>query len=89
MSTPKVVPGDAVAKLDERSVLAAVRSAFTELGSGRAVQPVQIVTPFPDGGDVIVYQAVLPEAGVYAVKVSPYLPQQRRTGDRSPRGRCW
>lgn len=75
MSTPKVVPGDAVAKLDERSVLAAVRSAFTELGSGRAVQPVQIVTPFPDGGDVIVYQAVLPEAGVYALKMSPYLPR--------------
>ena len=66
-------------RLDERSVLAAVRSAFTELGSGRAVQPVQIVTPFPDGGDVICHQAVLPEAGVYALKMSPYL---RSTTDR-------
>ena len=39
--------------------------------------------PFPDGGDVIVYQAVLPEAGVYALKMSPYLPRNRtRDGHR-------
>jgi L-arginine dehydrogenase len=33
------------------------------------------VTDLPDGGDVIAYQGVLADAGVYAVKVSPYLPQ--------------
>jgi L-arginine dehydrogenase len=38
------------------------------------VQPLQIVTDLPDGGDVIAYQAVLADADVYAVKVSPYLP---------------
>lgn len=62
-------------RLPEVDVLSAVRSAFTELSRGRAVQPVQFVTALPGGGDVIVYQAVLPDAGVYALKVSPYLPR--------------
>lgn len=61
--------------VDEGAVLAAVRSAFLELGAGTAVQPPQVVTGLPGGGDSIVYQAVLPQAGVYALKVSPYLPQ--------------
>jgi L-arginine dehydrogenase len=74
MSTPLVLTEPA-AGLDEAAVLAAVRSAFGELAAGRAVQPVQVVTDLPAGGDVIAYQAVLPGAGVYAVKVSPYLPQ--------------
>lgn len=69
------VGGETITELPEASVLAAVRSAFAELSRGRAVQPIQTVTQFPDGGDVIVYQAVLSDAGVYAVKVSPYLPQ--------------
>lgn len=40
------------------------------------MQPAQTVTDLPGGGDVIAYQAVLADAGVYSVKVSPYLPQQ-------------
>jgi L-arginine dehydrogenase len=52
-----------------------VRDAFRQLASGRAVQPLQVVTDLPDGGDVIAYQAVLADSGVYAVKVSPYIPQ--------------
>lgn len=63
------------AGLPEREVQDAVRAAFLELNAGRAVQPQQVVTELPDGGDVITYQAVLADAGVYAVKVSPYLPQ--------------
>src|SRR5580693_7241737 len=59
----------------EAAVQAAVRQAFEQLAAGRAVQPRQVVTDLPDGGDVIAYQAVLADAGVYAVKVSPYLPQ--------------
>ena len=74
MSSP-IVLTKSEARVDEATVLAAVRAAFAELAAGRAVQPVQVVTDLPDGGDVITYQAVLPEAGVYAVKVSPYLPQ--------------
>lgn len=61
--------------LSEPAVQSAVRAAFLELASGQAVQPPQVVTEFPTGGDVIAYQAVLADAGVYAVKVSPYIPQ--------------
>lgn len=61
--------------LSEPAVQSAVRAAFLELASGQAVQPSQVVTEFPTGGDVIAYQAVLADAGVYAVKVSPYIPQ--------------
>lgn len=74
MITP-IVLGAADAQADEASVLTAVRDAFRELADGRAVQPPQVVTDLPGGGDVITYQAVLPGAGAYAVKVSPYLPQ--------------
>lgn len=61
--------------LVESAVQVAVRDAFAQLATGRAVQPLQTVTDLPGGGDVIAYQAVLADAGVYAVKVSPYLPQ--------------
>lgn len=61
--------------LPETAVQNAVRSAFEQLAAGAAVQPAQTVTDLPGGGDVIAYQAVLAQAGVYAVKVSPYLPQ--------------
>ncbi len=75
MSTATVLDSQAIPELTEGAVIEAVRSAFLELGSGGAVQPLQSVAALPEGGDVIVYQAVLPGAGVYAVKVSPYLPQ--------------
>lgn len=61
--------------LPEPAVQSAVRAAFFELAAGQAVQPAQVVTEFPSGGDVIAYQAVLSDAGVYAIKVSPYIPQ--------------
>ncbi|MEU2779645.1 ornithine cyclodeaminase family protein [Streptomyces sp. NPDC007162] len=53
-------------------LLAALRTAFTDLARGKAAQPVQVLTPLSDGGDVIAYQGVLD--GMYGVKVSPYLP---------------
>lgn len=65
---------DAVAE-----VQALVRGAFQQLAAGRAVQPRQTVAELPDGGDVIAYQAVLADDGVYAVKVSPYLPRPDAT----------
>ncbi|GAA3107967.1 NAD(P)H-dependent anabolic L-arginine dehydrogenase DauB [Kribbella aluminosa] len=59
--------------LPTEDVLAALRSAFTELAAGTAIQPPQTVTLLPGGGDVIAYQAATSEA--YAAKLSPYLPQ--------------
>jgi L-arginine dehydrogenase len=64
-----------VTALQESAVQAAVRAAFIQLAAGRAVQPQQVVTDLPGGGDVIAYQGVLADDEVYAVKVSPYLPQ--------------
>ncbi len=75
MGTPVILTDVDVAALEESAVQAAVRAAFVQLGSGRAVQPLQVVTDLPGGGDVIAYQAVLADSEVYAVKVSPYLPQ--------------
>lgn len=51
-----------------------LRSLFQELGEGRAVQPAQTVTLFPNGaGDVIAYQGVLAGRGVFGAKLSPYV----------------
>lgn len=75
MAPPRLLLDD-VRVPDEARVQAVVRSAFEQLAAGRAVQPAQTVTDLPGGGDVIAYQAVLADAGVYSVKVSPYLPQQ-------------
>jgi hypothetical protein len=77
MSIP-ILTSDSAA-LPERAVQSVVRQAFQQLAAGRAVQPQQVVTGLPDGGDVIAYQAVLADAGVYAVKVSPYIPQPEGT----------
>ncbi|SDL40793.1 ornithine cyclodeaminase family protein [Nonomuraea jiangxiensis] len=74
MSIPIIADGSGPV-LPETAVQARVREAFAQLAAGRAVQPQQVVTDLPGGGDVIAYQAVLADAGVYAVKVSPYLPQ--------------
>lgn len=74
VSTP-TIPWHLAAAVPERLVQAAVRRAFEQLAAGRGVQPPQVVTDLPDGGDVIAYPAVLAEDEVYAVKVSPYLPQ--------------
>lgn len=81
VSNPIVLGSAGRTANDEGAVLTAVRSAFGQLASGRAVQPLQVVTDLPDGGDVIAYQAVLADAGVCAVKVSPYV---RRTSAMRP-----
>lgn len=73
MSIP-IVPSQAD-PLPAAATQAAVRRAFQQMAAGRAVQPLQVVTDIPGGGDVITYQAVLADERVYAVKVSPYLPQ--------------
>lgn len=62
-------------QVSEGAVLAALREAFGSGLDGESGEPGQFVVDLPDGGDVIHYPSVLPAAGVYAVKVSPYLPQ--------------
>ena len=70
-----MLPASEIDDLPVERVQALVRQAFEQLSAGQAVQPLQVVTDLPDGGDVIAYQAVLADSGVYAVKVSPFLPQ--------------
>ncbi|MEU7484192.1 NAD(P)-dependent oxidoreductase [Streptomyces sp. NPDC042319] len=69
--------------VSEQAVLAALREAFgavsptddpTDVPTDSAA-PGRFVVDLPGGGDVIHFPAVLPAAGVYAVKVSPYLPR--------------
>lgn len=62
-------------QVSERAVLDALRAAFTEVARAATALPGQFVVDLPGGGDVIHYPAVLAGEGVYAVKVSPYLPQ--------------
>lgn len=73
------------ALLTRVDVLGEMRALFTALGRGRAVQPPQAVTLFPDRrGDSITYTGVLPDAAVFGVKVSPYL-----TGPEGGRVTAW
>jgi hypothetical protein len=57
MGTPAVLLDDGLV-LPEAAVQAAVRRAFEQLAAGRAVQPQQVVTDLPDGGDVIASRPV-------------------------------
>jgi L-arginine dehydrogenase len=52
----------------------AMRNLFEAHGQGRVTQPAQVLTLLPDSrGDFITYSGVLPEDGVFGVKVSPYV----------------
>ncbi|GAA1057255.1 NAD(P)H-dependent anabolic L-arginine dehydrogenase DauB [Agromyces luteolus] len=62
-------------RVEARQVVAAVRQAFAGVASGSSIAPGQFVVDIAGGGDVIHYPGILGEADVYAVKVSPYLPQ--------------
>lgn len=76
MGTVPVLDADAVGDaLPPDRVQDAVRVAFAALGAGRAVQPPQTVLPLSTGGDAIVYAAANEDAGLFGVKISPYLPQ--------------
>ncbi len=72
----RVVRADELPALDPARVNAAVRAAFSALAAGRAEQPLQTVLPLDRGGDVITYPSALHDAGVFSLKVSPYLPQE-------------
>ncbi|QHC25034.1 ornithine cyclodeaminase family protein [Streptomyces sp. GS7] len=63
--------------LPPSDVLHALRTAFTKLAEGSAVQPPQTLMLLPGGGDVIAYQAALDDT--YGLKISPYLPRTGRS----------
>jgi len=75
VSAPRVVAASELPQLPPERVNAVVRRAFEALGAGRAEQPLQTVMPLDAGGDVITYSCALHDAGVFCLKVSPYLPQ--------------
>jgi L-arginine dehydrogenase len=72
---PRVVLAEELPELPPARVNEAVRAAFRALSAGRAEQPLQSVLPLERGGDVITYPSALHDAGVFCLKVSPYLPQ--------------
>lgn len=59
-------------------VMQTVESMFGALGRGEAVQPPQVQTLFPDNkGDYINYSGIWMSAGVYGLKTSPFIVQEK------------
>ena len=60
--------------LPKLDIKALMKGLFLALSQGKAVQPEQTLTLFPEGkGDNITYLGVLAEEAVYGVKLSPYI----------------
>jgi L-arginine dehydrogenase len=73
--SPTWLDADAVAaKMQRFDAVAAMRALFKAHGQGRITQPPQVLTLLPDNrGDFITYSGILPDDGVFGVKVSPYV----------------
>ncbi len=73
--SPLVLDADAVRSLlPKLNVRQLLEDMFRSRAEGRAVQPPQTLTLFPEGaGDFISYLGVLGNAGVFGVKMSPYI----------------
>lgn len=64
--------------LPKVDVFSTVESMFGALGRGEALQPKQVQTLFPgDKGDFINYTGVWMSSGVYGVKTSPFIIQEK------------
>lgn len=85
MSLPLFAGADDVRRLMSTiDVRAALSGMFAALGRGAAIQPPQMLTPFPArAGDVITYQGVLADARVFGAKLSPYIAASEATGERA------
>ena len=72
---PRVADAEVVRHFFEKlQVRAAMEGLFRALADGRAVQPAQTVTVFPQGaGDFITYLGALSNEQVFGAKLSPYL----------------
>ncbi|MDJ0336337.1 ornithine cyclodeaminase family protein [Salinibacterium sp. G-O1] len=74
-STPRIISVTDIPALDPATVVDALRESFRALATGRAVQPTQTVLGLDGGGDIISYPTLDLDAGIYAVKLSPYIPR--------------
>ena len=69
---------DVLKVLPKVDVFSTVEAMFGALGRGEAVQPKQVQTLFPnDKGDFIIYTGVWMSAGVYGLKTSPFIVQEK------------
>ena len=69
---------DVLKVLPKVDVFSTVEAMFGALGRGEAVQPKQVQTLFPgDKGDFINYTGVWMSAGVYGLKTSPFIVQEK------------
>lgn len=77
-TTPLVLDATSIAGvLDQIDMVQEMRTLFTELGQGQAVQPAQTLTLFPeDKGDFITYLGASAGAGAFGAKLSPYIVQE-------------
>lgn len=67
------------AALPELDIRGALERMFRSLADGRAVQPPQTLTLFPDNaGDFITYLGTLADERVFGAKLSPYVPTSGR-----------
>lgn len=79
MSQPPLFLDDAAVALalETIDVPAELAVMFAGLANGRAAQPPQTLTLFPDGmGDFITYLGALADHGIFGAKLSPYLPRE-------------
>lgn len=74
MSSPQIITAEQIPALAPGIVIESLRAAFRSLAVGRVVQPAQTVLALDHGGDIIAYPALDLDAGVYSVKLSPYIP---------------
>ena len=78
MSVLTLTQDDVLGVLPKVDVFSTVESMFAALGRGEAVQPKQVQTLFPQGkGDFINYSGVWMSAGVYGLKTSPFIVQEK------------
>lgn len=62
-------------RIDPVRLLSALRAHLIGLTQGTCVQPPQTVVDLTSGADVITYHSLDLQAGLYGLKISPYLPQ--------------
>ena len=78
MAVLTMTEDDVLKVLPKVDVFSTVESMFGALGRGEALQPRQVQTLFPgDKGDFINYTGVWMSAGVYGVKTSPFIIQEK------------
>ena len=78
MAVLTMTEDDVLQVLPKVDVFSTVESMFGALGRGEALQPKQVQTLFPgDKGDFINYTGVWMSAGVYGVKTSPFIIQEK------------